>query len=395
MSILAQGKVAINSALAGLDLQLVKKRTIDKIQDNVGDLEQRLVLAQMVLPEDGDLLDLTLKSLSAEALTKFLARGPSLSERVLLIGESSHRKKVQRVVEATGRKIIGAASATPADDAVLCATQFEAETYDQLNESREVRRTLTLRDLFGSACLLVATARSLGFNAASKSQDIPHQDSKEILPDVLVRRLLGLSVLSPIEKLNEIFPLKNKTIIEFGPLDSEMTAAFVALGAKHVTCVDVRMLNLLKLSAAIQYLGWKNVSMIAEDMHCVSSQSHGKYDIAIAHGVYYHTTHPFHFLKNLITLSDTIYFGGFCADPNRLLEPLVDLCYEGETYAAQPFAEKHENAGAGIHHAGYYFIWEDLERLFRKWGLEVQLLEKEVTPPNKNAGFYCRALLRK
>jgi hypothetical protein len=111
--------------------------------------------------------------------------------------------------------------------------------------------------------------------------------------------------------------------------------------------------------------------------------------------VYYHSAAPFVFLRNLTTLGDAIYLGGFCANKDRLAAPLVTFEHDGHSYRAQPFRDALASDGGGIHPTGYYFVPEDLAAFFTRQGFDYETIDLEETPLHKQGGYYVRALARR
>ena len=202
----------------------------------------------------------------------------------------------------------------------------------------------------------------------------------------------GLGGLTPLSK---VIPIQGRRVIEYGPLDGAMTAALLQLGAAEVTCVEIRMVNILKMLAVQHIFGWGNrLKLLAEDMHMVDGHSAGRFDLVVAHGVYYHSVSPFRFLRNLCTLGDDIFIGGMCADPERLASSLVELRDKEHVYRAQPYIDRVDNDGGGTHPLGYYFVPEDLILFMEREGYSVQTINRTQTRPGKQAGQYLWILCR-
>jgi hypothetical protein len=207
--------------------------------------------------------------------------------------------------------------------------------------------------------------------------------------------LAGHPIWDPVAQLAEREPLTGKRVVEFGPLDGCMTGSLVAAGADSVTCIEVRLANVLKVLVARQIMGWSNVQLVIDDMHNVDGFAYGRFDVVVAHGVYYHSEMPLRFLENLTTLGDTIFLGGYCVDPARPRGPLVDLRHRDLSVRAQPFEEKTANDGAGVHPHGYYFVSDDLVRLLSDWGFAVEVLSLEPTRADRRASHYIRLIARR
>lgn len=340
---------------------------------------------------EGDIgaIEATLAEFPAERLGRFLAHRDDLPRTLFLLGPDAAQGKIGAALETAGFRTIRAedAPATLPDGAgiVWIGRSFDAAGYDAAAALRErfPGRVFTAFGLLSGACLFWSLSRLVGF----------HTDHDKMLGWVTS----GRNGLMPgLAELDRAFPLKGARVIEFGPLDGAMTAGLLHLGAAEVTTVDIRMVNALKVLSAAQMFGWPNrVRVVLEDMHMVDASTHGRYDLAVAHGVYYHSADPFRFLSNVTSLSDTVYLGGYCANPRRLPRPLAELEYGGHVYRVQPYDDPLASSGAGAHATGYYFVADDLLALMRRFGFESEILEMAETGAEKRAGYYMRALCRR
>jgi len=210
--------------------------------------------------------------------------------------------------------------------------------------------------------------------------------------EALTPYYLGEQYFGPLHKLNEVWPLAGKSVIEFGPFDGCQTAGLVRLGVNSVTCIEARAENAIKTMIAKYSLGWDNVRLILDDFHNVDSTKYGTFDLAFAHGVYYHSIAPFHFMENLLSLSDTIFLGGYCATDQLPPGDYELLSHCGKTYRAKKYNEGN-GFTAGVNRFGYFFNKEDLMGFFRDQGCEVTVISDEESAVT--AGIYLRFLARK
>ncbi|HEU4433278.1 MAG TPA: class I SAM-dependent methyltransferase, partial [Pyrinomonadaceae bacterium] len=142
---------------------------------------------------------------------------------------------------------------------------------------------------------------------------------------------LGKEFFGPLDALNGVFPLAGKTVIEFGPMEGAQTAGLVHLGAKSVLGIEARAVSFIKSMIASYCFGWKNVSLVMDDFHNADASKYGRFDLAFAHGVYYHSFAPFFFFENLMSLSDNIFIGGYTSNANQQVKPQTSLIYTSET----------------------------------------------------------------
>jgi hypothetical protein len=129
-----------------------------------------------------------------------------------------------------------------------------------------------------------------------------------------------------------------------------------------------------------------------DDFHNAHANKYGRFDLAFAHGVYYHSVAPFVFLENLVSLSDHIFLGGFCATDNLPFEEWQNLEYDGRLYRVKCYIES-TSFTAGINKHAWFFHKEDLKRFFAERGFEITTISDE--PSIITAGNYTRFLASK
>jgi hypothetical protein len=191
---------------------------------------------------------------------------------------------------------------------------------------------------------------------------------------------LGDEYYGPLDKLNNIFPLEGKTVIEFGPMEGAQTAGLVNLGVKSVLGVEARAVSFIKSMIAGYCFGWKNVSLVMDDFHNADANKYGRFDLAFAHGVYYHSFAPFFFFENLMSLADNIFLGGYTTNANQAVKPPSSLIYTFETleYEGKQYRVKRILIGnsfnSAINQYAYHFDRDDLLRFFEERGYDLSLI---------------------
>jgi hypothetical protein len=209
-------------------------------------------------------------------------------------------------------------------------------------------------------------------------------------PDEIIPYYLGRDFFGPLPELNRRFSLQGKRVVEFGPFDGCQTLGLTHLGA-DVTAIEARAENAVKTRAALDATGL-TASIVMEDFHDTTAARHGRFDLAFAHGVYYHSHRPFVFLGNLIDLSDNIFVGGFCATDDLPSANWETLSHEGHTYRVKSYREV-TGFTAGIHDTAYFFDADALMAFFKNHGFEVEVIDKEKS--SVTAGQFLRFLARR
>ena len=263
---------------------------------------------------------------------------------------------------------------------IICKVPMCSEEWLSFSNLRKKYK----KDIFTIVEFLLPFTR---ISVLQKKLDYWIKSFDEILP-----YYFGFKYFGPLEKLNQEFNLVGKGVIEFGPFDGCQTAGLVNLGVKSVDCIEVRSENVTKTLAAAAAFNWENVRVIMDDFHDVNSIKYGRYDLVFAHGVYYHSIAPFLFLENLLSLSDNIFIGGYCATEESPPEQFTTLSYQGIGYRVKRFKEV-GGYTAGVNTYGYFFHKEDLIRFFIERGYDIKVISDE--PEKVVAGRYLRFLAQK
>lgn len=308
-------------------------------------------------------------------LMRLLAyRMQSLNQRVLLIGA---KERLAVLGQALRVRNVDVKDATYGDDnqlreavvqdrlIVLCLIPGSEAEWRELAELRERYPVTTAYELFLPITFLLSAQSTLPYFMSGLEMIAPY--------------LLGEKPFGYIDRFDSLVGLRGKSVLEFGPLDGYQTAGLVHAGAKSVTCVDVRAVNLLKIIAAREAFGWSQVTTLIDDLHNVHGRRHGRYGAVCAHGVHYHSVAPFLFFENLLSLSDAIFLGGFCATEASPEGPFETLSWKGEYYRAKRHAEP-DNVMSGVNPHGYFFHADDLAAFFARQGCTVTVLADEPSP---------------
>ena len=226
----------------------------------------------------------------------------------------------------------------------------------------------------------------LGYSrVAALQKTLPYyvQTFEEIAPFYL-----GETFFGPLDDLDRLWPLAGKRVVEFGPFDGGQTLGLLHLGA-DVTCIEARADNAVKTQAAADAFGF-SIDIRMDDMHNATVAKLGRFDLAFAHGVYYHSIAPFVFLENLVGLADAIFVGGFCATDELPAVPWETLEHDGHAYRVKPYREADEHFTGGVNATGYFFEPAGLRHFFEARGYAVTVITDE--PSTVTSGNYSRFL---
>lgn len=314
------------------------------------------------------------------------ARLKATPRHVLLIGQPDQFALLIPPLEVRGYDV------TTEDVASTIGTTVPQVDYQAIyceipRDREHWRRVTVLKQVHGKNIIGIQEL-ALPFTTIQLAQSKLNYFKRTTL-DSVAPLYLGEKYFGPLDVLNRHFELGGKSVIEFGPFDGYQTAGLVHLGAKQVTCIEARAENFIKTSLAKYAFGWNNVEIIMDDMHNADANKYGHFDLAFAHGVYYHTIEPLIFLDNLLSLSDNIFIGGFCATDDVPPGPYERLEHDGRTYLAKKHPEG-DDFTSGVNSHAYYFSGDDLMRFFLDHGYQVEIISDD--PGTDFAGRFLRFL---
>ena len=303
---------------------------------------------------------------------------------ILLLGDANTIESWQIEKNLSGKNIhIQSWTWTDAIDSgyagriVICCAPYSAEHWNVIwKANSEAIRVTTLGELIAPFLQISVLMKSLDYLMKAMDNAIPF--------------FLGKKYFGPLKELDEVFPLAGKKLIEFGCFDGYQSLGLCHLNAK-LTCLDARAENVIKTRAALNAVGF-DAQIFMDDFHNAHANKYGRFDLAFAHGVYYHSVAPFVFLENLISLSDSIFLGGFCATEDLPSMPWNDLEYQGRSYRAKHYLEV-DNFTAGVNKHAWFFHKEDLKRFFTERGFKVTIISDELS--SVTAGNFTRFLASK
>jgi hypothetical protein len=300
---------------------------------------------------------------------------------VVLLGSPRQIEFLSSGLVAAGREVRGISWdwETPADlnsipkEALIIVCKLP-------QNERHWRVVKQLKEQFGSSVIGLQEL-VLPFTTLQQGQsllDYSVDSFAEIVP-----LYLGEQYFGPLAELNDAFPISGKTVIEFGPMEGAQTAGLIHLGAKSVLGVEARAVSIIKSMIACYCFGWKNVSLVMDDFHNADANKYGRFDLAFAHGVYYHSFAPFLFFENLISLADNIFIGGYTTNANQTVKPPTALSYTNETleYEGKNYRVKRILIGnsfnSAINQFAYHFDRDDLLSFFADRGFDLTIISDE------------------
>jgi len=348
-------KSAVKKSFSALGLEI--RRRYD--QKSVPLIDGNLVVPNpWVIPNYGDLIT---------------SRIDASSSCIVLLGDRNQIDVLTPRLERSGGKILGLEwdwdhkEGSIPDDAmiILCQLPLTESQWRALRglKQRYGSRVVGIQELVLPFTTIHQAQASLTYSVDSFEELTNYYLGKDYFGDFFT-------------DLNKEFPLAGKRIIEFGPMEGAQTASLVNLGASHVTCIEARAVSFIKTMIAQYCLQWDNVNVIMDDFHNADAQKYGTFDLAFAHGVYYHSFAPFLFFENLMSLSDRIFIGGYCTGPAQPGDQREKLEYEGEVYLVKRI-EIGNTFNNAVNSFAYHFSNEDLLKFFCNRSYDVHIMMDE------------------
>jgi hypothetical protein len=285
--------ILLESFVEQFRTQIVEKNDrISALEALLATAQQEIAFRRAPLGNDIEAIESVLAEYSPETLARFFAHRSDLPS-TLMIGVPAER--LSAALAYAGFTV--ERSPTPPEDVVDgCGIVWAGKTFDPGGyglatalRTRFPGRVFTAFGLLSGACLFWAAERLLGY----------HTPREKLLQWLTAT---GRGVMPNLDQIDAVFPIEGKRVVEFGPLEGAMTAGLLHLGAAEVCAVEIRMTNLLKLLSAAHSFGWRRLRVVVEDMHMVDASTIGRFDLVVAHGVYYHSADPFCFLRNIASL---------------------------------------------------------------------------------------------
>jgi len=129
-----------------------------------------------------------------------------------------------------------------------------------------------------------------------------------------------------IQWLHDQFDVKDKSILELGPLEGAHSCMLEGLGASEIVAVESNTHAYLKCLIVKELLELKRVRFLCADFIEFLKQDEGKYDICLASGVLYHMRNPVELLQLIQKKCKRIFIWTHYYDP-VVIEQNDDLAY--------------------------------------------------------------------
>lgn len=189
------------------------------------------------------------------------------------------------------------------------------------------------------------------------------------------------------KRLYEAVDLKDKVVMELGPLDTAMSGSILQFQPKQLKVVECYWENYLKCAAIKEGLCISNLDIIYDDIHNVLGSTHGVCDVLFAHGVIYHSHEPIQLCEQLATIAPKIVVGVPCSSSKP--EKTRTWEWRGKKWTAELGLDASKSVGG----PGEYLCYFNRQRwqgIFEELGFSVH--EIRYQPVSNNGRDYYQFL---
>jgi phospholipid N-methyltransferase len=183
--------------------------------------------------------------------------------------------------------------------------------------------------------------------------------------------------------LNQVYRVKDKSILEIGPFEGGNTKQLFDLGAKKITAIEANEEFYLKtllvkeafsLDALEPIIG--DCNLLLDDKDRFPDKS---YDLLYASGVLYHMSNPVESIRLFSRLSDTIYVNSHIASDEVPSGEWLDIDdKEGNSYRCRRNTYETKEHWGGVDRSAVWLDRESMFAAFQNLGFKINLLEESV-----------------
>lgn len=190
----------------------------------------------------------------------------------------------------------------------------------------------------------------------------------------------GLSDDARLHWCNSILDLKDKNILECGPLELGHSYMMSKFGCKQIVSVENNWYCYLKCLAVKEALKIKNVDLLFGDVIDHLKEETNKYDFVLCSGILYHLPNPIELIHLISKVTDSVFIWTHVYDENsetmqrqNIVKDKIE--YDGEVYSGgkQTYPDNGSSGLETIYCGGKFKIscWiseESLSKALKKYG---------------------------
>jgi hypothetical protein len=180
-----------------------------------------------------------------------------------------------------------------------------------------------------------------------------------------------------INKLNELYNLKDKRVLELGALEGAHSLMLSRLGARQVVSIEGRPENFIKCCCVKNLFDLQSVRFVLEDVNAVTREAFGNFDVIVAIGILYHVGNPAQVLHNLSEMTSRLFIWTHYSDDSYPDGGVRELALDGRSYAGKIYREGGlKDPLAGLEANSFWPFEQELYRMIEDVGFSVMVLNK-------------------
>lgn len=173
-----------------------------------------------------------------------------------------------------------------------------------------------------------------------------------------------------VNKLNEIFPLKGKTVIEMGPQEAAHTIMMHNFGAKQIISLEGRLTNYIKCCIIKNIYELNNVKFYFEDLRSSDLKKYGAFDVCLCSGILYHLPEPQDLIAKISEVAPRILINSHVATEEFPKTETIEISLGKNKYRAKNVEEYNIDTeiAEGLQRFSLWLFRDDLIKLLQDVG---------------------------
>lgn len=174
-----------------------------------------------------------------------------------------------------------------------------------------------------------------------------------------------------MRKLNEIFPLKGKSVIEMGSQEAAHSKIVHDFGARKIVGLEGRLENYIKCCIIKNIFNLSNAKFFLEDLRTVELEKFGSFDVCLCSGVLYHLLEPQELISKISKISPRILINTHYGNEAYPTFGKKDVILNGKKYRANLQDEDVINStSTGLQNFSVWLFKDDLVQLLKDVGYD-------------------------
>lgn len=206
-----------------------------------------------------------------------------------------------------------------------------------------------------------------------------------------------------VKWVNEVFPLKDKTILECGPLELGHSYMMQNYGASNIISVESNWNCYIKCLVVKDIYKLDKVEIKFGDINkYIENTCDLRVDFALVSGILYHLENPVQLIKNLSNVANNIFIWTHVYDPSSPTQSIQDVSYTTITFEDEVYEgakqKYRENSTSTLYCGGTFYIsfWiteNSLYKALNKYGfnniIKNEALSDKSHPNGPSISVFC------